>query len=75
MPDDNDLQHSPEEIFEDDRPMSDEQRARLDTLSYQTGEPTPDDHLTRSEADHTIEELKQEALAHDETIVDDLDEP
>ena len=64
-----------EDTMADDGPMTDEQRARLDSLSYQTGEPTPDDHLTRTEAAHTIEQLIQEAKNHDETIVTDLDEP
>lgn len=54
-------------------PATDAQRAYLDTLAGQTGEPTPGDHLSKAEASKKIEELREEA-GYD-TSTDDLDEP
>ncbi len=54
-------------------PATDSQRIYLDTLSNQTGEPTPDDHLSKDEATRKIEELREEA-GYD-TSTDDIDEP
>lgn len=56
-----------------DGPMTDVQRVQLDNLSERTGEPTPDEHLSKAEAARKIEELREEA-GYD-TSTDDLDEP
>jgi hypothetical protein len=68
-----DVNNHPEEWKSGSEPMTDAQRIYLDTLSDQTGEPTPGEHLTKSEATRKIEELREEA-GYD-TSTDDLDEP
>lgn len=62
-----------QQYHDNDRPMTDEQRIRLDTLADEAGEPTPEDRLSEAEAAKVIEELREEA-GYD-TSTDDLDEP
>lgn len=69
----NNPQQPPDEWETGGDPMTDAQRAYLDTLSAQTGEPTPDEHLTKAEAARKIEELREEA-GYDKST-DDQDEP
>lgn len=61
MVDDDNLQRDPEDWKTGDDPMTDAQRVYMDTLASQTGEPTPDDHLTKAEAAEKIEDLRDKA--------------
>lgn len=73
MADNDDLKDQPDQWATGGDPMTDAQRAYLDTLSDQTGEPTPSDHLDKAEAAKKIEELREEA-GYDKNT-DDQDEP
>lgn len=56
----NNLQDSPagEQV---DEPMTEAQRVYLESLANQTGEPSPDEHLSKSAASEQIERLRREA--------------
>lgn len=44
-----------------DDPSTDTQRVYLDTLARETGEPAPDENLTKAEASEKIDELRHKA--------------
>lgn len=62
MDDENeDFERDPKQWPSGQEPMTEAQQIELEMLSNQTGEPTPDEHLTKAEASEKIEELRQEA--------------
>jgi hypothetical protein len=67
----NDFERDPKQWKTGNEPMTDAQRVELEILSNQTGEPMPDEHLTKAEASEKIEELRQEAGIDDQD--DDTD--
>lgn len=57
----NELGRDPQNWAAGDDPMTESQRVYLDNLANLTGEPTPDEQLTKSEAARKIDELRREA--------------
>lgn len=68
--DEDDLQRDPKQWPSGNEPMTEAQRIELEMLSNQTGEPTPDERLTRAEASEKIEELRKEAGLEDDEDTD-----
>ncbi|HEV7952171.1 MAG TPA: DUF3072 domain-containing protein [Candidatus Saccharimonadales bacterium] len=76
MDDENeDFSRNPNQMEIGHEPMTDAQRVELELLSRQTGEPTPDDGMTRAEASEKIETLRQQVDEESDTGVkqDDTD--
>lgn len=59
--DDTKPQRDPEGWKTGDDPMTEAQRVYLENLANQTGEPTPDEQLSKAEASEKIGELRKEA--------------